>query len=939
MNSYSQIQETVTPTSVIEKSEKEVEKVVILGSRIVSRDYQSSSPITTVSADDISATGAMTLDEALVDLPQFGIGSGTKSVGFNASGVATLNLRGLGPQRNLVLMDGKRMQPSNSQQVVDINTIPKAIINSVEVISGGASAVYGSDAIAGVVNFNLKRNFEGVQLDTQYGTSQEYGGATKDLSLTVGTNFDDGRGNLVLSASISDRDSIDSDKVDFFNSYTGAGDFRTGQGTYNPLSNSPSQSAMDSVFGNYGYAAGTVSADSFLSFNEDSSLFSANNGVVNFTGGDGLQVTDGNIAYTDVDSYSQTPLERYTLFGRSTYELTSDIEVYAQFNYANVETTTRAEAGNTALTIPVTNPFISDSLSTLLASRANPDEALRLEKRFIGIGPRQNDRKFEVYQVQAGVSGFIDTIDGSWQMYGSHGSTTAETFSLNSVSRSLMQGILEADDGGTSLCEGGYNPFGLVPVSDDCAKYLSSTLYQKTTLTQDILDLSFEGHIAELPAGESRFAAGINYRANDYEYTPDDDIANGTAIGIVPAGASSGSDSVIEMYGEVLIPLLSDIALAESLDAGLAYRYADYDLAGSVSSYSADLNWAIDDSISIRASYQRAVRAPNVGELFIAPTGGFTQIGEVVSGGGDPCDMRNANGDSQIEALCVAQGVPIELIDTYINSQNDIQTTRTANLNLEPESADTYTLGFVYNPSSDFQLSIDYYSIEIEKVIGVTTGTEVLDRCFNKDGSNPTLSESNYDCSLLTRDTEGGTLINVLEPTINQGAYKTRGIDAQFTYMHDLSGIDGQLKLTGALNHLIQFDVQTVEGGEFQDYTNTVSNAFAGNFGSLPNLKGNVSLTYMADTWSTGLRARYINSLKSLSKVTNSDSTAADTDASLAFDLFSNWHISEDIKINAGINNLFNQDPPVVDGVNGTTEASTYDIFGRRLYVGLQLNF
>lgn len=926
-----------------------IEQVVVTGTRISTRDFVANSPITTVGSADIENTGAVTLEGALANLPQFTVGSGSTTTGYYANGMATLNLRGLGTSRNLVLLDGKRLQPSNGQQVVDINTIPKAIIDNVEIITGGASAVYGSDAIAGVVNFKT-RKFEGIEASAEYNSSQ-YGGGTQDYSVTVGGNFGHDRGNALVSLSYSKRDSIAYQDIPFFRRNQGQGDFRTGEGVYNPGTNAPSQNAVNSLFSGYGYSSGTVPAASYLSFNTDGTLYAASNGLANFKGSSELTTADGQIYYKNVYLLSQTPLERYTVFAKGSYDIAENLKGYVQAQFVSYTSTTLAESGNTTLTIPVTNPFIPTALSTLLASRDDPDASFLLEKRFYEAGPRQNNRDFLVFQLQAGLSGHINALDGDWEFYASHGETKITTTSPGSVVKSRLYTLLNASDGGASICEGGYNPFGLTTLSDECKSYLSISPQQRTTLNQDIVEANLQGHAFNLPAGEVRFAVGASYRGDDYAYRPDSDIANGTVIGVPSAQASDGSTHVYEGYAELLLPLIKNKPLIQDLNFDLAYRYSQYNLSGGASTYKADANWTIIESVRLRGGYQRAVRAPNVGELFVAPTSGSASIGEIASGGGDPCaansSARAGANAANIKALCVAQGVPSSLIDTFTNAQNDIEATNVGNTKLKPETAGTYTVGVVLTSPfhnallSTAQLSVDYYNIAVSDAIGVISGSEALNKCFNLDGSNPTYSADNYYCSLLSRNSSTGKIESVEQPTENLGAFKTRGLDIKADWQaglgaFGLSDEDGTIALNAALNYLITYQVQTVKGGSWANYTNTVGSSFNGSVGSLPRLKVSTNLRYSLDGIDIGLRWRHLSQMHSVDKVSDPGATTPDTSAFDVFDLSAGWNITEAFSVRGGINNILDRDPPVVDGVAGSTESSTYDILGRVFYVSLK---
>jgi len=944
---------TAATVSAEEASGREpIGEVTVTGSRIAQRDYSANSPITTLSAAAINSTGAVTLESALDTFPQFTVGSGPTTTGFFASGQATLNMRGLGSVRNLVLLDGRRIQPSNSQQVVDINTIPKALIESVEIITGGASAVYGSDAIAGVVNFKTRKNFQGIQLDAQVSPTQHYGGMPKDFALTAGGNFGDNRGNAVVSISYTQRGPIGFLDLPFYRTWAGAGDFRTGEGTYNPAANRPSQTAINNVFGSYGVAA--PPASSFLGFNSDGTLFAATNGLGNYKGGLGLQPsTSGtSIAYTNISSIVQTPLDRYTAFARATYEITPDIEGFVQAQFVDYKSQTVAEAGNTTLSIPVTNPFIPADLATLLASRANPNAAFSLEKRFYEAGPRIFNRKFDTYQVIGGLSGSLSIVDGTWEAYASHGSMNVTQTNPGSVIGSALTTLLNASDGGASICSGGYNPFGLTTLSPQCRTYLTRVPLQTTNLTQDVAEANVQGHIIDLPAGGLRFAVGLDYIGDKFDYSPDGDIALGTIVGVPQSGASSGSTHVIEGYAELLVPVLADLPLVRKFDVDLAYRRSKYNLSGSVNTYKADANWTVVPAFRLRGGYQRAVRAPNVGELFTAPTAGFAGIGEITAGGGDPCasnsSARTGANAAQIQALCVAQGVPAGLIGSFTNAQNEIPSTNVGNVDLKPESADTYTVGAVLNAPSDrpllsgLQLSVDYYNISIEGVVGVISGLQSLNKCYNLDGSNPTYSASNFYCGLMTRDTTTGSLTSVLQRTLNLGSYKTSGVDLQADWRvgldaFGLSPSAGSVGFNSVVSRLVSFKVQNQPGGAFADYSNTVGASTNGGIGSLPNWKTTTSASYQLGSWTAGLRWRFIGRMRSLAKVSNPNSTTPDTPSNSLFDLFGNWSVNDHLSVNGGVNNLLDRDPPIMGGVAGTTEPSTYDILGRTFYVAARV--
>lgn len=942
-------EETKAPQSA---TATQLDTVVVTGSRIARQDYVASSPITTLSRNDIDATGAVTLESALNQLPQLAIGANETNAGFGGTGQASLNLRGLGALRNLVLLDGRRLQPSDVQQVVDINTIPTALIQGVEIISGGASAVYGSDAIAGVVNVKLKDDFEGIQVDAQYGEFEPGDGATSDIAVTLGGNFADYRGNAVLSLSYTDREGVDYMDRDFFRRAQGGTDFRIPTGIYRPSINPPSQTAVDSVFAQYGAAAGRVPATSVLGFNDDGTLFNANNVPLNYRGPDGLLFNTGR-QLNNLNQFAklQVPLERHAAFGRAHFDITDRITAYGQFNYVTYNSWVGAEAGNDAFSVPVTNPFISEDLSIILASRANPDAPFRFEKRFqYEAGPRTFERDFDVYQFLVGAKGELPALQGTWDVYASKGSTRKTETNNGSVVVSALNALLNATDGGRSLCEGGYNPFGLSVLSDSCRDFLVAAPLSKTTFDQEIVEASLQGKLFELPAGDARFAAGAGYRRNSYDYQPDRLLAQGDIVGVFRTGASSGSSDMYEVYAETLLPLLTGKRFADSLDAGLAWRYSDYELAGGVQTYKADFNWGITAPLHVRGGYQRAVRAPSVGELFVAPSVSIPGIGTVASGAGDLCHFqsqpRRGGNASAVEQICLEQGVPAGLLGTFDNLQNEVLATSSGNTGLTPETADTYTLGVVWTSASghplwsNLSIAADYYDIKIKDVIGTIGATQILASCFNQDGSNPSLSPDNFYCSQISRDSATGLITNVQLPTLNLGGYRTSGVDLQFDWKFGLDawGLDanrGALTLSSVLSYLDRFEVQLLENGTVYDYSDTVGTPSTSQPGSLPKVKASSRVQYDLGPLTAGLRWRYLDGMRHASRVTNPASTTPDVPAYHYFDLYGSWRVNDRVLFNGGVNNLVDKAPPLVGTTLGSTQSSTYDIYGRQFYLGV----
>jgi len=937
-----------------------LEEITVTGSRIARKDYVASSPITTVSADAINATGAVTIEAALNQLPQFTIGANQTNAGFGGTGQASLNLRGLGPTRNLVLLDGRRLQPSDVLGWIDLNSVPQALIQDVEIITGGASAVYGSDALAGVVNLRLNPNFEGIQVNTQFNRYEAGDGETLDTSITAGGNFADDKGNAVVSLSYTDRQDVGYMAREFFRQARGGTDFRIPTGIYRSNvgspANLPSQAAVDAVFAQYGAVPGRVPRTAVLGYNDDGTLFAASNGPYNYRGPDGLLFNTGT-QLNNLNQFSrlQVPLTRYSAFARATYEVAPHVRAFGQIYFTTYDSLVNAEAGNDAFQVPVTNPWIPDDLATILASRTNPTAPFRFEKRFQEeAGPRNFDRTFDSLQFVAGFGGDLEGIDGSWEFYGSHGNTTKVERNQGSVLINSLNALLNAPDGGRSLCEGGYNPFGLSQISADCRNFLVATPISQTQLDQEILEATVQGKVLALPAGDLRFAAGLGYRRNDFSFVPDQDLARGNVVGVFRTGSSEGSTDVKEIYIELLAPVLRDALLAKSLDINAAYRYSDYNLAGGVDTYKGDFSWSIIDSVRVRGGYQHAVRAPSVGELFVAPNVSIPGIGTVTSGGGDPChylsQARTGADAAAVRALCQSQGIPAVAIDTFANPQQEILATSSGNRELTPESGDTYTFGVVFGSPfegellSRLQVSVDWYQIEIDDVIGTIGAAQILPKCYNQDGSNPGLAADNFFCAQIRRDLATGWIANLDQPTLNLGGYFTSGVDFQLDWGFGLGavGLDdsyGSVSLNSVISYVDTFEVQLQSNSARLDYAGTVGTPSVTLPGSIPAWKAVTSFGYQRGGVGAILKWRFIDGMSNAAIVTNPASTVPPVGSFNYFDLYGRWKVSDSLSFEGGVNNLADKGPPLVGTTPGSTQASTYDIYGRQYYLSLNLSF
>jgi iron complex outermembrane recepter protein len=936
-----------------------VAEVVVTGSRIVRQDYVADSPVVTFGAEQLEAMGPSSLENTFNALPQFAALQGGTSASAAKQGRSSANLRGLGIARTLVLLDGKRMQPSDALGTIDLNTISPALIESVEVITGGASAVYGSDAIAGVVNMKVKRDFSGLEIDAQFGETERGDGETTEVSLTAGGNFADDRGNAVLSMSYYDRKGIFGAERDFFRSKGVAGVLRGGVVTA-AASNLPTQAAMNSVFVN-GYGAGsTPLRNQAIGVNRDGTLFTSTTPILNlrYADHDPYIINEGRVGFALAETYYlQQPMERYTFFGRGQYDLGANIEAYAQVNYAKYDSSWTRN-GNTATSasapafIPVTNPFIPQDLRTILASRQNPTAPIDFSFNTGRVGVAVTHPHYDVSQFMFGFTGkALD--DWTWDVYGSWGETRSNEIQDGYIDRAAWAALVNAPDGGASVCPGGFNPFlpdplQLDPAQRGCYEFLNRTLQESTTHEQQIVEATLQGGLVDLPAGRLRFAAGASYRNNAYDFQPASERTARTVYPDQATGPTGGSVHVNELFGEVLIPVLKDLPAVHELNLDFAYRFSDYSTIGEVSTYKGSVDWAPLQSLRVRGGYQRAIRAPALAELYAPPERSLPQIGAVNQGGGDPCDitgrLRTSSAAAQVRALCLAQGLPASVADLYRFTGSAVPAITAGNLDLEEEVADTYTVGLVWRSPFDspwlsgFTASIDYYDISVEQSIGVITTTIALNRCFNADGaSNPTYSVDNYYCRLVSRNPNSGGIEQIVQPTLNLAAYRTSGIDTQLDWRFDVG--PGALGVNLVLSFLDRFEIQNLEGQPFLDYAGTIGNMQVDPFTlSYPEWKVTASVSYSVGQASAMLRARHYDSMSHASDVGVPNPSRPGVESRQYFDLSARYEFSDAWQLRVGIVNLLDEEPP--EWTTGSVaDPALYDIIQRRFYVGINKHF
>jgi iron complex outermembrane receptor protein len=934
-------------------------EVVVTGSRIRRRDYQAESPIVTVAKTELEISGQLTIGEALNQLPQVAAGPNALRGGTRT----TVDLRGLGNRRTLVLLDGKRLQPSDGFNTIDLNAIPNTLIRGVEIITGGASAIYGSDALAGVVNFQLRKDFEGLEVDGQSGLTTRGDGANFQVSTTLGANFADHRGNVVFSGSYLQRQEIVGSIQREFFSHPVPGDFGAGLIVPQPA-NAYNSALFANLFRSYGITT-IPSVNSVLSINADNTIW-ARPGI-NQRPYPGIREIDVNGVHGSIgrDTTFSPPLKRWTAFARGTYDITENISAFLQFNWATIHT----ESDGTSVFlpqdspfVPASNPFIPADLKALLNSRPNPNAPFYVAYTTDAIAHGGIIDDTDIWQGQIGLSGNIPGVNWKWDAYFGFGRTTENTTIKGMINRANFAALLNAPDGGVSMCAGGLDVFPftyLAPVSDACRQLLAVDAKNYQRITQKVGEANLTGTLFNLPYGELRFATGLAYRYNAFDFRPDAGLVVSNPVthltDLITSGQrtspTAGSTNVKEVYGELLIPVLSGLPVFHRLDIDVAARYSDYNSIGGVTTYKASAEWAPLDGLMFRGGIQRAIRAPSVGELY-APTatGATGSLGNnFATGGGDPCDVRTiyrtGAAGPQVAALCVAQGILASQIGTFQINGTGVPTLTSGNPALREETSDSITLGAVLTPRfrsplfSGLSASVDFYNIKIKDAMGIIPGDLVVRACYNTSGENPTYSNSNFYCQLISR---GFISINqVTTPLVNLSAIQAQGVDGQLDWRVNLGdlGIGGNsgtllLNVNGA--YLRKYRIATLQGDPLIDYRGSIGNGALGTL-SHPKWKVNATVSYSNGGLSAGARARYIGAMINSQNV-NTKLTLSGVTAITYFDLFARLDVAKDFSLRMGVTNVANSTPPVWTGA-GATDSATYDTLGRSAYVGVTLRF
>lgn len=922
----------------------EFDEIVVTGSRIVRKDLQSVSPLTVTSAEEVKFSGHHRLEDLMNNMPQLSGSTASSSyLGNGSTGIASLDLRGLGVNRTLVLVNGRRLQPGGIySNAADINQIPSGLVKQVEVLTGGASATYGADAVAGVVNFVIDQDFEGIKLNAgisgyqhnnrnkfmqgilddrnfDYPKGSTFDGGQYNFDIAMGSSFADGKGHV--SAYINYRTTTELKQQARDYSSCSLSSASTCGGSGNAIIPNFDVYPIDPVTGETSYASDT---NRWVTLDPNSNIIDSVGNVYN---------------YAPVNHY-QRPDKRYAAGAYLNYEFNENLRPYMEIMYAKDVTTGQyAESGtffDEEYKVKCSSPLLNDAQRADICGgyglTGDQEFAVYVGKRNVEGGPRKNNLTHSSIRFVIGMDGQVNDnwrYDASLTYGSTNSSNTYENdFFAPNITRALDV-VLDAN--GNKVCASGeagcvpYEIFTYQGVTPEQANTLTATAIVNGQTQMTVANAYVTGDLPVAIADDPIQAVfGVEYRKEQYERISDNIFELGQLLGLGGAQPSiRGQYDVKELFGEVVVPLVQDADFAQALTMELAYRYSDYSTTGGASTYKAGLTWQVNDMIKFRGGYNRASRAPNVRELFIPQNRGLWS-GTDVCAGASPIATA---------AQCANTGVTADQYgNVSVSPAGQYNQLSGGNPDLKQETGDTFTFGLVASPVPGMSIAVDYWDIKISDLISNITPELANTQCAETGNA--------AFCDLVTRSPSGslwlGSQGSVLATNQNLGFTQKRGIDVDANYAMDLG--DGQLRFRFLSTYLLK------------DFTQEIPDYAPSEYGCVGQLNGNcypasewrhtLSANYdSGDFWTVGLKWRYF------SAVTNNESTNNHKDiaAQSYVDLSAGFEITENVSLAVGINNIFDKEPPLVndryDFTNGNTFPAIYDPLGRRLFLTVSAHF
>jgi len=928
-----------------------IEKIEVTGSRIKRVDMEGANPVQVITRAELVSSGITNMGDILQEIPSVA-GAGTNTaINNGGSGAIRVSLRGLGASRTLVLLNGRRMVASGlgANSSVDLSTIPTAVVKRVEVLKDGASAIYGSDAIGGVVNIITRDDFEGFEFNASYDVgTQENDGETKSFDVTVGMSSD--RGNAVVNAYYvqqgaqwaGDRDwsAYDFGKDEETGELIPGGSSAPPWGRYNGL-NSVNEANFTQLRLN---EDGTPDLDDDGAEQFDlpdgtcnSFTHGAANGPgqseptpANATGYDCWDWDKDTFNYAPAN-YHLTPQERYGIYASGEYDITDSMRFTTELSF------NRRTSKIKLAPLPLAPlaffgwtdaPYAADNYynQQFGPKDMNGDtvEIADWRRRMIETGGR--DSLFRVETVRA-----MFALDGEFSnglgyelsyVFGANDSATQGAGGVNFEKVSNAVGPSFMNDQGEVICGTeaapisgcvSLNTFGTPgtdgQVTQEMMDYITFEAHDFGSNEQQIMSASIFGDAFELPAGTVGFAAGIEHREEKGADFPDALIALGITSGSSRT-STQGSYTVDEVFVEANLPLLKDAPLAQALEVDVAVRYSDYNTFGDTTNHKIGVRWVPFDGLMVRGTSSTAFRAPSTSDLF---AGSSDNSPEVI----DPCNTNPT-------AFCIADGVPAEGFEPI---GDQLSSTKGGNVDVQPEESDIFTAGLVYTPDfvEGVSFTFDYWDIEITNAISTLGEQLILDNCAATGEYCDKITRFGADSGLY------GNSIDIDDRTANVGGVESSGYDFNVRYTTDLK--DGSLTLNVDSTYYATYDITLANGEIVENAGYFLRNSGDGNF---PEWKTNADLRYTTDDWSASWSVRYIGEVDEPFDV---DSGFRTIDASIINDARFSYFM-DNMQATIGLNNVFDEDPPFANtGFNDNTDPSTYMTTGRHIYVSLGMSF
>ena len=870
------------PQEGVNSSAEPTNAIVVTGSRIRRADIEGVGPTTVVDAEEIENTGIVNVETLLQRLPANAGFAGNQSSAYwtgNGYGTAQVNLRGLGIKRTLVLLNGRRLVAggTGANSSPDLNMIPVNMLARTEVLKDGASAVYGADAMAGVVNLISRTDFEGVSVGGRLGIAEKGDGRDATIDLLAGWRTD--RGGIMIAANYQKTEPISM----FSRAPCSLAEVTPGQ-----LSCVNSSSTIG--------GRAVLPDGSQINFNQDA-------------GGDGDFFEPYNPAKHNYNSAltlnAVNPIERISVATFADWAMTDDIELFGEFLYTKRESEQIATPGSLLnLAIPASSP-------------TNPtgEDIVLVRRRLAEGGPRQFFQDTETWQATLGLKGDLANT-WHWEVAGSFGRNTGIDGSTNIANLENVANTLDTDICGTGgIPCADYLGFG--DVSQEVLDYILFT--SRDTGGNELLSVTADltGDLFDMPAGPVAFAAGAAYRKEKGWRDPDPLTVAGVA-NTNQQDPISGKSIAKEAYVELSVPVFANAPFAKQFTLNGALRVSDYDLFGTDWNYKLSADWEMFDGLRLRGTYGTGFRTPNVPELF----GGVAEGNLTTT---DPCSNYSTSGNATLVANCQATGVPAG----YVQLGNTILTTVGGNPDLQPESSTMWTIGTVVQPRSivpGLTLTADWFDIDIEDAIRAIPGSTKLAVCY----ASPNLSSE--FCDDFTRSSLTGEVTFLSATPINTGLEKMNGLDLGMIYDRRLGDFNVSLNMN--VTWLNEYTVIPFEGGDPIRFNGFIG----GGNGGYPEWRGYGTLMVengpIGATWST----QWIGS------ATDFNAAPGDIGYSTPDVFYHNLQLSfavdDETSFRLGVDNIFDRKPPYIQSfTDANTDTMTYDVMGRRFYVGFRTGF